>query len=121
MPYCWCNPKMEVITNGIIHISHNNPMPNTKPYNKEEVMKEAFDLKCINGAMYFGTVKEPCKDMCCPNEQNYEEAEKEFTDFLNQALTAAEQAGEERMREKIRALINDGRYIADEIIEEALK
>ena len=74
-------------------------MPNTKPYNKEEVMKEFYTTFAGNNfqASYVrvkevdGNIAPYCMD-----------------DFLNEALTAAEQAGEERMREKVLKLKKEG-------------
>jgi len=44
------------------------------------------DLKCINGAMYFGSVEIPCSGRetgeCCTNEQTFDEALKEIKSFI---------------------------------------
>lgn len=48
--------------------------------------REKFEsLKCVNGAMFFGTVEAtcPCGKTRCSNEQTQEEAEAEYTEFLN--------------------------------------
>lgn len=56
----------------------------------EQIEKALFDLKCINGAMYFGCVETPCSGRetgeCCQNEQTWEEAEAELKSFLKRSF-----------------------------------
>lgn len=79
-------------------------------YNKEDVMKE-FDYFLEN---WYISHKAYFID---EDERNCEL----FKSKLSTALDAAFQAGDESRKQKIRDLIEDGRYIADEIVEEALK
>jgi phosphosulfolactate synthase (CoM biosynthesis protein A) len=57
--------------------------------------EELSDLKCINGAMYFGAVEEPCSGRdtgeCCHNEQTYEEALEELQKFIQALLDKQKQ------------------------------
>ena len=64
----------------------------TKPYNKEEVMKEAF--------LKFPNLHKVIHDRSVDDTVAIE-VEFEMRNFIFNALTAAEQAGEERMREKV--------------------
>lgn len=68
-------------------------MPNTKPYNKEEVMKEAH-LEALG----FSKNAKDCADMTVL-PVGY------IGRLLGKYLTLAEQAGEERMREKVKEII----------------
>jgi hypothetical protein len=66
----------------------------------EERLKE---LKCVNGAMYFGAVETPCSGRetgeCCRYEQTYEEAFEELKNFilLDRATRDKELRGEVEM------------------------
>lgn len=56
----------------------------------KQIKKALFDLRCINGAMYFGCVETPCSGRetgeCCQNEQTWEEAEAELKSFLKRSF-----------------------------------
>lgn len=66
--------------------NHLNTMTNDLKNFLEVEKEKLFDLHCINGAMYFGVVEEPCSGRetgeCCHHEQTWEEAEKELTNYL---------------------------------------
>ena len=67
----------------------------TKPNknNIDEVLEEVMDLKCVNGAMYFGSVEDDscnCKTRC-QNEQTFENATKELKDWIKQKLQQVEE------------------------------
>lgn len=86
-------------------------MPNTKPYNKEEVMKEFKEIM----------PKSSSETISYPQFCN-------IRGFISVSLTAAEQAGEERMRkplrEALRMLEDEIPYTSEEVvmrIKEALK
>jgi hypothetical protein len=70
----------------------------------EELIEEFENLKCVNGAMYFGSVSEEqlcdCKESC-RNSQTWEMAEKEYKEWLNHALETIEKRTEERIIEKM--------------------
>jgi hypothetical protein len=60
---------------------------------KKEWEKQLLDLKCINGAMYFGSVEDDscnCKTRC-QNEQTFEHATEELIGFIS-SLLAKQQA-----------------------------
>ncbi len=74
----------------------------------KQIEKELFDLKCINGAMYFGCVEKPCSGRetgeCCHNEQTWEEAEIELKSFLKQSFIKYLKDEVERLEKKIEDL-----------------
>ncbi len=65
--------------------------------------QELKELKCINGAMYFGSVEEPCSGRetgeCCHNEQTYEEAMQELIDFISRIEKEAKEEERGRLKE----------------------
>lgn len=61
-------------------------------HNTQESWEEKLeDLKCVNGAMYFGAVEDPCQGRdtgeCCHNEQTYDEALAELKSFIHALLS----------------------------------
>jgi hypothetical protein len=70
---------------------------------QEKTLEEELkDLTCVNGAMYFGAVEEPCSGRetgeCCQNEQTYKEAFSELLSFIS---SREEKAREEGRKEAI--------------------
>jgi len=47
------------------------------------------DLKCVNGAMYFGSYENPCDcgDEGCINQATFEDNVKELEDFIEQIIS----------------------------------
>jgi len=61
----------------------------------EKVKEQVRELKCVNGAMYFGAVEDDscnCKTRC-QNEQTYEHALEELDAFIEKVVTEAEERG----------------------------
>lgn len=58
---------------------------------EEEIIKKIENLICVNGAMYFGSVEQPCSGRetgeCCLNEQTFDEAKKELVNFILSSLS----------------------------------
>lgn len=52
----------------------------------KESIKGLANLKCVDGAMYFGSVEVPCSGRetgeCCHNEQTHEEAITELGEYV---------------------------------------
>lgn len=57
----------------------------------QTIIEGLENLKCINGAMYFGAVEFPCEGRetgeCCKNEQTYKEAIDELHTYLQSQLS----------------------------------
>lgn len=47
------------------------------------------DLKCVNGAMYFGSYENPCDcgDVGCVNQATFEDNIKELENFIEQLIS----------------------------------
>jgi len=47
------------------------------------------DLKCVNGAVYFGSYKNPCDcgDEGCVNQATFEDNVQELEDFIEQIIS----------------------------------
>lgn len=61
----------------------------------EKVKEQVRELKCVNGAMYFGAVEDDscnCKTRC-QNEQTYEHALEELDAFIEGLWTKAYEQG----------------------------
>jgi hypothetical protein len=71
--------------------------------------EELEDLKCVNGAMYFGSEEDPCRGGCCPNEQTYGEAKQELEQFIEKQIRLAveETYKEIRPEEKKNASVSE--------------
>ena len=57
----------------------------------QTIIEGLENLKCINGAMYFGAVEFPCEGRetgeCCKNEQTYKEAIDELHTYLQSQIS----------------------------------
>jgi hypothetical protein len=80
--------------------------------NKTEWGEKLEDLKCINGAMYFGSVEKPCSGRdtgeCCNNEQTYKEAVAELKHFISTTIQSAIKERESEFVEMIEKKWNKG-------------
>ena len=82
----------------------------------KEWREELRNLRCVNGALYFGTLETPCPGRdtgeCCLNEQSFEEATNELENFIQSLL--------DKQKEKIIELVDNKRkvYKRDFCVEE---
>lgn len=75
---------------------------------------ELRNLKCVNGAMYFGAVEDDscdCKTRC-QNEQTYEHALEELDSFLESFLSEIE----EEMKETLEVSYSEHDYYTDDTL-----
>lgn len=71
-----------------------------------EGAEKLHDLKCVNGAMYFGSVETPCSGRdtgeCCLNEQTNEEACAELDNYFKQSQLSLLEAVKEMVEKPSR-------------------
>jgi len=68
------------------------------------------DLKCVNGAMYFGSYENPCDcgDVGCVNQATFEDNIKELENFIEQLISERDKEWEKKYTEvKIRVKENN--------------
>ena len=86
-------------------ICHDLPTPNLTPESTdlEEWEKDIENLKCINGAMYFGSAEDPCDCGAtkCNNQQTYPQAICELRLFIHNLLSSHSQKLVSEIKEKI--------------------
>jgi len=70
----------------------------------DEIVEEFENLKCVNGAMYFGCVAHPSKE----NEQTLEQAEIEYKNWLRTIIKAVRDDERERIAALCYQLDTDG-------------
>lgn len=80
------------------------------------------ELKCVNGAMYFGATETPCSGRdtgeCCFYEQTYEEAINELTDFIQSEIDKALAQQKREIVEIVSKYDGDLCYATGNIIKE---
>lgn len=100
-------PQLETLVETILK---ERPLPHTPSSDWEKRLK---DLKCVNGAMYFGSVEDDscdCKTRC-QNEQTYEHALEELTAFIRTHIENARREEWERIKEELRAEVEGMRKV----------
>lgn len=70
-----------------------------------EGVEKLHDLKCVNGAVYFGSVETPCSGRdageCCHNEQTNEEACAELDNYFKHSQLSLLEAVKEMVEKKL--------------------
>lgn len=81
----------------------------------QDQLAELENLKCINGAMYFGAVKNPCDcgESKCINQQTYEQAIGELKTFLTSFAEKIAQSVREEDMEKVLRLEKEVKLAKD--------
>lgn len=66
------------------------------------------DLKCVNGAMYFGSYENPCDcgDVGCVNQATFEDNIKELENFIEQLISERDKEWAEHNKKHLNIAIN---------------